>query len=214
PWQIKDHDIQKYLGPRKFSLEMANRKPEIGVATGLAWTSYGGEILFCESTRMPGKGMVNLTGLLGEVMKESARIALSYLKANHARYHLDPKDFTQYDIHVHFPSGAVPKDGPSAGITLTTTLASLFMQAKVRHDIAMTGEVTLQGKVLPIGGLKEKILAAKRAGIKKLIIPEENRESISDFSDEILSGLEIHYVTDVSEVLDLVIIKQEKKLKK
>jgi len=214
PWQIKNNDIQKYLGPRKYSLELANRKPEIGVATGLAWTSYGGEILFCESTRMPGKGMVNLTGLLGEVMKESARIALSYLKANHARYHLDPKAFAQYDIHVHFPSGAVPKDGPSAGITLTTTLASLFMQAKVRHDVAMTGEVTLQGKVLPIGGLKEKILAAKRAGIRTLIIPEENRESISDFGDEILSGLEIHFVSDVSEVLDLVIIKPGKKPKK
>jgi ATP-dependent Lon protease len=210
PWLIKDKDVQTYLGPRKYSLEMANRKPEIGVATGLAWTSYGGEILFCESTRMPGKGVVTLTGLLGEVMKESARIALSYLKANHSRLKLDPKAFTQYDIHVHFPAGAVPKDGPSAGITLTTALASLFMQSKVRQDIAMTGEVTLQGKVLPIGGLKEKILAARRAGIKKLIVPEENRESIADFSDEIIRGLEINYVRDVSEVLDLVIIKAEK----
>ncbi|MCD8480683.1 MAG: hypothetical protein LRZ88_11040 [Candidatus Cloacimonetes bacterium] len=189
---------------------MANRKAEIGVATGLAWTSYGGEILFCESTRMPGKGAVTLTGLLGEVMKESARIALSYLKAHHTQLKLDPKVFTQYDIHVHFPAGAVPKDGPSAGITLTTALASLFMQRKVKHDIAMTGEVTLQGKVLPIGGLKEKILAARRAGIKKIIVPEENRESIADFAEEIISGLQIHYVRDVSEVLDLVIIKAEK----
>jgi len=210
PWQIKDKDVQTYLGPRKYSLEMANRKAEIGVATGLAWTSYGGEILFCESTRMPGKGAVTLTGLLGEVMKESARIALSYLKAHHTQLKLDPKVFTQYDIHVHFPAGAVPKDGPSAGITLTTALASLFMQRKVKHDIAMTGEVTLQGKVLPIGGLKEKILAARRAGIKKIIVPEENRESIADFAEEIISGLQIHYVRDVSEVLDLVIIKAEK----
>lgn len=214
PWSISNKDIQKYLGPRKYSLEMANRKPEIGVATGLAWTSYGGEILFCESTRMPGKGVVTLTGLLGEVMKESARIALSYLKAHYKQYKLDPKEFSQYDIHVHFPSGAVPKDGPSAGITLTTTLASLFMQAKVKHDIAMTGEVTLQGKVLPIGGLKEKILAARRAGIKKLIIPEENRESIADLDSEIVSGLELNFVQDVSEVLELVIIKPEAKAKK
>ncbi|MCK9334015.1 MAG: endopeptidase La [Candidatus Cloacimonetes bacterium] len=214
PWSIRNKDIQKYLGPRKYSLEMANRKPEIGVATGLAWTSYGGEILFCESTRMPGKGVVTLTGLLGEVMKESARIALSYLKAHYKQYKLDPKEFSQYDIHVHFPSGAVPKDGPSAGITLTTTLASLFMQAKVKHDIAMTGEVTLQGKVLPIGGLKEKILAARRAGIKKLIIPEENRESIADLDSEIVSGLELNFVQDVSEVLELVIIKPEAKAKK
>lgn len=214
PWVIKDKDIQKYLGPRKYSHEMANRKPEIGVATGLAWTIYGGEILFCESTRMPGKGVVTLTGLLGEVMKESARIALSYLKANHLKYGIDPKDFTQYDIHVHFPAGAIPKDGPSAGITLTTTLASLFMQAKVKHDVAMTGEVTLQGKVLPIGGLKEKILAARRAGIKKLIIPEENRESIADFRPDILSGLEINFVREVSEVLDLVIVHPIMKQKK
>lgn len=209
PWTVKAKDVQKYLGPHKYSLELANRKPEIGVATGLAWTMYGGEILFCESTRMPGKGVVTLTGLLGEVMKESARIALSYLKANHQQYQIDPQDFTKYDIHVHFPAGAVPKDGPSAGITLTTTLASLFMQAKVKHDIAMTGEVTLLGKVLPIGGLKEKILAARRAGIKELIVPEENRESIADFPPEIISGVQIHFVRAVSEVLDLVIIPPE-----
>lgn len=210
PWTIKAEDIAKYLGPRKYSLELANRKPEIGVATGLAWTSYGGEILFCESTRMPGKGAITLTGLLGEVMKESARIAISYLKAHYKEYHLNPKDFTAYDFHIHFPSGAIPKDGPSAGITLTTALASLFMQAKVRHDIAMTGEITLQGKVLAIGGLKEKILAARRAGIKKIIIPEENRESISDFAPEIMAGLDIRFVSEVSEVLDIVIIPEPK----
>ncbi|HQB98557.1 MAG TPA: magnesium chelatase domain-containing protein, partial [Candidatus Cloacimonadota bacterium] len=211
PWDIKSQDIQKYLGPRKFTHELANRKPEIGIATGLAWTSYGGEILFCETTRMPGKGAVILTGLLGEVMKESARIALSYLKAHSAQYKIDPKDFNNYDLHIHFPAGAVPKDGPSAGITLTTALASLFMQRKVKHDIAMTGEVTLQGKVLPIGGLKEKILAAKRAGIKKLILPEENRESISDFAEEILTGMDITFVTDVSEALKLLIVAPKAK---
>jgi ATP-dependent Lon protease len=144
-------------------------------------------------------------------MKESARIALSYLKAHHQQYRINPKDFSSYDIHIHFPAGAVPKDGPSAGITLTTALASLFMQRKVKHDIAMTGEVTLQGKVLPIGGLKEKILAAKRAGIKKLILPEENRESIADFSDEILSGMDITFVSDVAEALKKLILPAKDK---
>jgi ATP-dependent Lon protease len=210
PWKIKAKDIQKYLGTRKFSHELANRKSEIGVATGLAWTSYGGEILFCEATRMPGKGAVILTGLLGEVMKESARIALSYLKAHHSQYQIPPKDFSSHDIHVHFPAGAVPKDGPSAGITLTTALASLFMQARIKHDIAMTGEVTLLGKVLPIGGLKEKMLAARRAGIKKLILPEENRETIADFEDQVLSGMDITFVSDVSDVLKKVILPQQK----
>ncbi|HOI02390.1 MAG TPA: endopeptidase La, partial [Candidatus Cloacimonas acidaminovorans] len=162
-WIIKAEDIAKYLGPRKLTLEMANRKPEIGVATGLAWTGYGGEILFCETLRMPGKGNIILTGLLGEVMKESARIAVSYLKANHSVFIIPPKLFETSDIHIHFPSGAVPKDGPSAGLTLTVALASLFTGQKVRHDIAMTGEITLEGKVLAIGGLKEKLLAAKRA---------------------------------------------------
>jgi len=190
---------------------LANRKAEIGVATGLAWTSYGGEILFCETTRMPGKGNVTLTGLLGDVMKESARIALSYLKSHHQELGINPKDFSTHDIHVHFPAGAVPKDGPSAGITLTTALASLFMQARVKHDVAMTGEVTLQGRVLAIGGLKEKMLAARRAGIKKLIIPEENRETIADFPEEIISGMEISFVNEVSEVLAQVILPKAKK---
>jgi len=203
---IKAANVRDYLGPRKFSLELANRKPEIGVATGLAWTSYGGEILFCETIRMPGKGNIQLTGLLGEVMKESARIALSHLKANYLRYQINPKELEKYDIHIHFPAGAIPKDGPSAGITLTTALASLFTQKKVRHDIAMTGEVTLLGKVLPIGGLKEKMLAAKRAGIHKLILPKENEETLSDFPTDILSGMEITFVDEVSEVLDLVLM--------
>jgi len=211
PWSLKASNIKTYLGPRKYSLELANRKYEIGVATGLAWTSYGGEILFCEASRMPGKGGVILTGLLGEVMKESARIAISYLKAHYQQYKINPKDFSTFDMHIHFPAGAVPKDGPSAGITLTTALASLFMQRKVRHDIAMTGELTLQGKVLPIGGLKEKMLAAKRAGIHKLIVPEENRESIAEFSAEILSGMDITFVTDVSQVLEKVVMPAKEK---
>jgi len=205
-WQIKAEDISKYLGPRKYSLELANRKPEIGVATGLAWTGYGGEMLFCETTRMPGKGIILLTGLLGDVMKESARIAVSYLKANHLAFHINPKDFETNDIHIHFPSGAVPKDGPSAGITLTIALASLFTNQKVRHDIAMTGEITLQGKILAIGGLREKLLAAKRAGIRKVVLPEENRETLSDFPADILDGMDINFVSEISQAMKILLI--------
>lgn len=201
-------EIKDYLGPRKHTLELANRKPEIGIATGLAWTSYGGELLFCEATRMPGKGAIQLTGLLGEVMKESARIALSYLKANSDRYNINPKDFGKYDIHVHFPAGAVPKDGPSAGITLTVVLASLFTQRKVRHDIAMTGEITLTGRVLGIGGLKEKMLAAKRAGIRNLIIPRENEETLSDISADILEDMKITFVDKFKDVFSLVFLPE------
>jgi len=201
-------EIKDYLGPRKYTLELANRKPEIGIATGLAWTSYGGELLFCEATRMPGKGAIQLTGLLGEVMKESARIALSYLKANSDRYNINPKDFGKYDIHVHFPAGAVPKDGPSAGITLTVVLASLFTQRKVRHDIAMTGEITLTGRVLGIGGLKEKMLAAKRAGIRNLIIPRENEETLSEISADILEDMNITFVDKFKDVFSLVFLPE------
>ncbi|MDD4310450.1 MAG: AAA family ATPase [Candidatus Cloacimonetes bacterium] len=210
-WQIKAEDISKYLGPRKYTLDMANRKPEVGVATGLAWTSYGGEILFCEAIRMPGKGNVLLTGLLGDVMKESARIAISYLKANHKAFNINPKDFETGDVHVHFPSGAVPKDGPSAGITLTVALASLLTGRRVRHDIAMTGEVTLQGKVLGIGGVKEKLLAARRAGIKKIVLPEENRETLSDFPAEILAGMDISFVSEVMDAIKLLLMPSDKK---
>lgn len=205
---ITSSNVKDYLGTRKFSLELANRKAEIGVATGLAWTQYGGEILFCESIRMPGKGNIILTGLLGEVMKESARIAMSYLKANQTKLKISPKDIEKYDIHIHFPAGSVPKDGPSAGVTLTTSLASLFMQKKVRHDIAMTGEITLLGKVLPIGGLKEKLLAAKRAGIRHVIVPEENRDSISDIDQSIVENMQITYVSDVAEILKMVLISK------
>lgn len=210
---IKSGNIQEYLGPRQFSLELANRRPEIGIATGLAWTGYGGELLFCETIRMPGKGGIVLTGLLGDVMKESARIAMSHIKAYHRRYYINPRDLEKYDVHIHFPSGAIPKDGPSAGITLTTALVSLFSQRKVRHDIAMTGEVTLTGKVLPIGGLREKILAAKRAGIRHLILPEENKSSLADFPADILDGMEITYVETVPEVLDKVLMVNSDKPK-
>jgi len=209
-YNISSDGVKDYLGPRKYTHDLANRKPEIGVTTGLAWTAYGGELLMCEAIRMPGKGNIILTGLLGEVMKESGRIALSHLKANHNKYRINPKDFEKYDIHVHFPSGAIPKDGPSAGVTLATSLASLFTQRKVRKDIAMTGEVTLLGKVLPIGGLKEKLLAAKRAGIFKIIIPSENKESISDIDKAILDGMELSFVDDIGQVLERVLFQERK----
>jgi len=206
-WSITGDNIKDFLGPRKFTLELANRKPEVGIATGLAWTGYGGELLLCETTRMPGKGGIVLTGLLGEVMKESARIALSYLKANHQLYGINPKELEKYDLHIHLPSGGVPKDGPSAGITLTTALASLFTGRQVRHDIAMTGEITLTGKVLGIGGLKEKMLAAKRAGIRKLILPRENEETLADFPEDILKDMHIDFVENIRQVLDLVLMQ-------
>ncbi len=205
-WNITDANVKDFLGPRKYTLDVANRKPEIGVATGVAWTAYGGEILLCEAIRMPGKGAIVVTGLLGEVMKESARIAVSFLKANYKRYKIDPKEFEKHDVHIHFPSGGVPKDGPSAGVTLTTALASLFAGQKVRHDVAMTGEVTLTGKVLEIGGLKEKMLAARRAGIRKLIIPRGNKESLADFPPDLLQDMDITFVDEVNEVMDLILL--------
>jgi ATP-dependent Lon protease len=207
---VEAANVKNYLGPRKYSLELASRKPEIGVATGLVWTGYGGEIQFCEATRMPGKGAIILTGLLGEVLKESARISLSHLKANYARYGINPREMEKYDIHIHLPSGGVPKDGPSAGITLTTTLASLFTGRKIKHDIAMTGEITLTGKVLGIGGLTEKMLAARRAGITKLILPKENEETISDFPKDILEGMDITWVDDIKQVLDIILLPLSK----
>ena len=185
---------------------MKNRKPEVGITTGLAWTSFGGEILFCEAIKMPGDGKIKLTGQLGKVMQESAQIAISYLHANHKKYKIAPNLFTEQSLHIHFPAGAVPKDGPSAGVTLTTSIASLLMNKKVKHDIAMTGEINLQGKVLPIGGLREKILAAKRAGINEVLVPEENQDSIEELPDYIKAGMKIEYVKSVDEILKKMLI--------
>ena len=203
-------NIKDYLGRRKFQLEMANRKPEIGVVTGLAWTIYGGEILFCEASMMPGKGRLILTGLLGNVMKESARIALSYLKSNMKKYGIETDDFDKKDIHIHLPSGAVPKEGPSAGVTLITALVSLFSKKKVKHDIAMTGEITLQGKVLPVGGIREKILAAKRAGITKIILPFDNMDNFEEIDENIRKGIEPQFVHSVDDVIFAVLLPTEK----
>ncbi len=204
---ITSKNVKDYLGRRKFSMELANMKPEIGVVTGLAWTPYGGEILFCEANAMPGKGNLILTGLLGEVMKESAKLAFSYIKSNYDVFKIEPEQFEKFDFHIHLPAGAIPKDGPSAGVTLTTAIISLLSQKKVKPDIAMTGELTLKGKVLAVGGLKEKLLAAKRAGIKTIILPEETRESYEDLDSDIRKDISIHFVKEYPEILDLVIVQ-------
>ncbi len=203
---ITDKTIRNYLGKRKYQLEMTNRKPEIGHVTGLAWTIYGGEILFCETTTMPGKGKLILTGLLGEVMQESAKIALTYLKSNYKKYNLNPEEIDKLDIHIHLPSGAVPKDGPSAGVTLTTALASVFMNKKVKHDIAMTGEINLFGKVMPIGGVREKFLAAKRSGIKKVLLPFDNQDDFEEIPENVKKGVLVSFVKTIDEIFHEVFL--------
>ena len=178
--------------------------------TGLAWTSVGGEILFIETSLSRGKGAkLTLTGNLGDVMKESAVLALEYIKAHAESLGIDYRIFEEWNIHIHVPEGAVPKDGPSAGITITTSLASALTQRKVRPHLAMTGEITLRGRVLPVGGIKEKILAAKRAGITDILISEENRKDIEEIPDRYLTGLTFHFVENVKEVLDFALLKEK-----
>lgn len=199
---VSVEDAVRILGAERMEKEMYQGNDVAGVVTGLAWTPVGGTILNVESVLTPGTGKLTLTGKLGEVMKESAVSALTFLKA-HANYlDINPKLFNQRDIHIHFPAGAIPKDGPSAGITILTSLASLFTQRKVKPFLAMTGEITLRGKVLPVGGIKEKILAAKRAGIKEIILCEKNRKDIEDIKADYLKGLKFHYVSNMLQVLD------------
>ena len=203
---VSEENIKDFLGRRKFLHEMAGREPAIGIVTGLAWTSFGGEILFCESTKIPGKGKLILTGLLGEVMQESAKIALSYIKSNCVKYNIDAEIFEKYDIHIHLPTGSVPKEGPSAGVTLTTSILSLLIGKKVKHDIAMTGEITLYGKILPVGGIKEKVLAAKRANIYRVLLPDQNQDSYEEIPQDVCEGIEVIFVNNIDEVLDYVLM--------
>ena len=212
--KISVEDIEKILGVPHFDRDKYEDNDVAGVVTGLAWTSMGGEILFIESALSKGKGVLNITGNLGQVMKESATIALEYIKANAERYNLNPKLFESYDVHIHVPEGATPKDGPSAGIAMLTSLMSLFTQKRVKKHLAMTGEITLRGKVLPVGGLKEKILAGKRAGIKEYILSKDNKKDIQEIKEEYLKGLTFHYVTDMEEVVRLAITSQDAKHKK
>jgi ATP-dependent Lon protease len=209
-------DVEDVLGPARLERDKYENNDVAGVVTGLAWTSVGGDILFIESILSKGKGALTITGNLGKVMKESATIAMEYIKSNATSLGINPNIFDKYNVHIHVPEGATPKDGPSAGITMLTSLVSLFSQRKVKKSLAMTGEITLRGKVLPVGGIKEKILAAKRARIKEIILCEENRRDIEVIKEEYLKGLTFHYVKEMSEVIDLAItnvkVKNAKKL--
>lgn len=198
-------DLEDILGPGRFSNDVYQETQFPGVAVGLAWTSVGGDILFIESSASEGKGKLTLTGNLGDVMKESAATALSFIKAKATDLGLDPSIFAEKDIHIHVPEGAIPKDGPSAGITMLTSLVSLFRNIPVRPFLAMTGEITLRGKVLPVGGIKEKVLAAKRSGIKDIILCEKNEKNVKEIEDQYLEGLTFHYVSDMIEVLNIAL---------
>jgi ATP-dependent Lon protease len=205
---IEQGQVPDFLGPQKYMPEMSERTSEPGVATGLAWTPVGGEIMFVEATRMPGKGGLMLTGQLGDVMKESAQAALSYVKSHLEQLGIDKTAMEGHDIHVHVPAGAIPKDGPSAGTAMLAALVSLIKWKCIRADVAMTGEITLRGLVLPVGGIKEKMLAAHRAGIKRIVLPERNQKDIVDVPEEIRQEMEIVYVRNVHEVLEAVLVDE------
>ncbi|HWA35721.1 MAG TPA: endopeptidase La [Cyclobacteriaceae bacterium] len=209
--EIDEAYVSKVLGAEPFDEELYQDNETAGVVTGLAWTQVGGDILFVESSVSRGKGQLTLSGQLGDVMKESAVAALSYLKSNAERLGIDHRVFQQYDLHVHVPAGAVPKDGPSAGITMLTSLASIFTQRKVKAKLAMTGEITLRGKVLPVGGIKEKILAAKRSGIREIVLSSKNRRDIEEIEKHYLKGLTFDYVDTVDEVLQKALLKEKVK---
>lgn len=209
--KVTNEDIIEVLGGPKLERDKYENNEVAGVVTGLAWTSVGGDILFIESILSKGKGALNITGNLGKVMKESATIAMEYIKAHAEEFGINPDIFDKYNVHIHVPEGATPKDGPSAGITMLTSLVSLFTQRKVKKHLAMTGEITLRGKVLPVGGIKEKILAAKRARIKEILLCEENRRDIEEIKAEYLKGLTFHYVNDMSEVLQIALTNQKVK---
>ena len=210
PTSIKPEDLYEYLGAVEYSRDKYQGNDYAGVVTGLAWTAVGGEILFVESSLSKGKGSkLTLTGNLGDVMKESAMLALEYIHAHAAQVNINEELFENWNVHVHVPEGAIPKDGPSAGITMVTSLFSAFTQRKEKKNLAMTGEITLRGKVLPVGGIKEKILAAKRAGIKELILCKENEKDINEIKPEYLKGLVFHYVSDIQQVVDLALLREK-----
>lgn len=201
-------DLETILGPAKYDRDRMLTDDVVGVATGLAWTRVGGDILFVESSMSEGKGQLSITGNLGTVMKESATIGMEYLKAHAKEYQIDPKKIQESNVHIHVPEGATPKDGPSAGITIFTAMVSLFTGRKVRNHLAMTGEITLRGKVLPVGGIKEKILAAKRSGIKEIILCKENLKDVEEINSSYLKGLEFHYITNMKEVTNIALQKK------
>jgi ATP-dependent Lon protease len=201
PVVVRAEDVESYLDLPVFQDEARAREPSVGVATGLAWTPGGGTVMFIEASAMPGKGHVHETGRLGDVMRESADLAMSWVRANSAEYGIAPDVFATHDVHLHVPEGATPKDGPSAGVTLVTALVSLFTEKPIRVDLAMTGELTLKGRVLPVGGIKEKVLAAHRAGIRRICLPEGNRRDLKDVPEEIRDEIDIRFTTDVRQNL-------------
>ena len=190
------------LGHRRFYPEQARKELPAGVATGMAWTEMGGEVLFIEATLLPGGRGLTITGQLGEVMQESARAAQSYLWSHAVEFGIDPEIFKEYGVHLHVPAGAIPKDGPSAGVTITSALASLYTGRRVRSDTAMTGEITLSGLVFPIGGVKEKVLAAHRAGIRRVLLPQRNEADVDDIPEDVRSDMQIVFVARIGEVID------------
>ena len=210
PKELKPSDSDNFLGAREVNPDVYEGNDYAGVVTGLAWTAVGGEILFVESSLSKSKGeKLTLTGNLGDVMKESALIAMHYLKSHFAEYNIDPDVFEKWSVHIHVPEGAIPKDGPSAGVTMITSLASTFTQRKIRPNLAMTGEITLRGRVLPVGGIKEKILAAKRAGIKDIILCIDNKKDINEINEKYLKGLNFHFVRDIKEVLSFALLDEK-----
>lgn len=207
--RVNQSNLHKYLGIEKYRSDMGEREDQIGVATGLAWTAFGGETLSIEVNSMKGTGKLQLTGQLGEVMKESAQAGISYIRANSQILGIDENFYKDMDLHVHVPEGAIPKDGPSAGITMATASISALSNRPVNKDIAMTGEITLRGRVLPVGGIKEKVLAANRIGIKKVIIPFENKKDLEEIPDKIKKSMDIILVKNMDEVLGHTLLEKE-----
>jgi ATP-dependent Lon protease len=205
--KITDTNLEKFLGKPVYSYTLANEQDEVGIVRGLAWTSVGGDTLQIEVNAMPGKGELALTGQLGDVMKESAKAGITYIRSIASQYGVDKEYFEKHDFHIHIPEGAVPKDGPSAGITMATALLSAITEKAVKASVAMTGEITLRGRVLPIGGLKEKILAAKNAGIKTVLVPKKNEKDIEEISAEIKRGIEIVFVENMEQVIEQAFVK-------
>ncbi len=208
--RVNSQKLEKYLGKPKYSVDMANEKDDVGIVRGLAWTSVGGDTLQIEVNVMPGKGEIELTGKLGDVMKESAMTGISFIRSIASKYKIAPEFFKENDFHIHIPEGAVPKDGPSAGITMATAVLSAITDTPVKAKVAMTGEITLRGRVLPIGGLKEKLLAAKTAGITTVLVPEKNEKDVAEISNEIKSGMEICLVESMDDVISLAFAREIK----
>jgi len=209
PVSISSEMIHKFLGPLKFFSELAERTSEPGVATGLAWTQAGGDIIFVEAIKMPGKKTLSLTGQLGDVMKESAEAALSYVRSKSKELGITSDFYEKNDIHIHVPAGAIPKDGPSAGITMFTALVSLLTDRPVRNDVAMTGEITLSGLTLPVGGIKEKVLCAHRVGIKTIILPKRNEKDLEEIPKAIREKMDFHFVERMDEVIDIALTEKK-----